>query len=101
MSANEKEENDDDVSFDHLDSSYSTMSTFYENYPMNPYSQYLSSFNSTNSSTMSETTEQTSDDVKINLTSETSIDHDRVVKEEDDDEYCQICGDVASGWHCG
>ena len=20
---------------------------------------------------------------------------------EDEDEYCQICGDTASGWHCG
>ena len=77
------------------------MSTTYENYSINPYTQYLSPFDATQSSMVIETNERASDEMSTNVSTETSI-HEEMDKDgEDDDEYCQICGDNASGWHCG
>lgn len=76
------------------------MSTNYENYSVNPYSQYPLTFNSTHSSIPIGTNEQTSETMRNNGSNSTSIDEE-IERNIDDDEYCQICGDTASGWHCG
>lgn len=89
-----------DVLLNYLGSSYQSMSTNYENHSMNPYSQYLSTFNSTHPSISTGTNEQTSETMRNDVSNTTFL-HEEIERNNDDDEYCQICGDTASGWHCG
>lgn len=70
----------------------------YSHYTDNPYTQYLPSYNQEHSSMMVDNHQRTSNESRESLSNHSST---LTETDKDDDEYCQICGDIASGWHCG